>query len=263
MSAHVVPLSSTLRDDLIDGVLSSSTVLGDNVPRWISSIRHHDAALLLKCRITAMEHRKNEDKSRHEYILLTMQYQGFYRTHARYIRLDRSFDHNPSLVLNHYRTLIRGGTILADDTIIISDQLYLDGSYPLHEVRFDHSRAPTILHLAALLEAITALAPNYHIYKYMCYWHSRMVFDSLTHLFPHYAYEREKAQMRGRFRWSVPVIDRRGGFVIGTKANHAVVPENDELPSLPRILNRYLNITQEMLMTPEQPEEENADQVRF
>ena len=59
------------------------------------------------------------------------------------------------------------------------------------------------------------------------------------------------------------MIDRRGGFVIGTKANHAVVPENDELPSLPRILNRYLNITQEMLMTPEQPEEENADQVRF
>ena len=115
--------------DAIDAILSSALVGGD-IGTWILSVRHL-ALPLLDCRIVAVEHRKNVKGAEHEYLFLTMRCKGVSsgKIFTRYIRSDRSFYHNSPGVIKHYRNLLRGGGLAADDTIIISPTSFRTGSY--------------------------------------------------------------------------------------------------------------------------------------
>ncbi|KAF3040227.1 hypothetical protein E8E11_007542 [Didymella keratinophila] len=52
-----------------------------------------------------------------------------------------------------------------------------DMPMPLYSVTFDGNR-PRVADFAALLAAVTARAPAYHLYNTMCWWYAKSVFDS-------------------------------------------------------------------------------------
>jgi len=222
---------------VIDGVLSSSFISAD-IPHWISIVLRQHRSRLLDCRIDSLEHRKNEEGAKHEYIQLALQCTGRSgMRYSRHIRIDRSFQRNPSCVKNHYRTLLRGGGLPADDTVIITPTPYRTGSFSLYAAYFHDDQRPTILDLAAVLQAVTSLAPMYDLYA-MCYWHARMSFDGLAFSFQGRIMEAHKPSSRGKFG-NLKVTEQNGRLVLTCLKRLPSWSRNFlELPTLPMVLER-------------------------
>jgi len=233
-------------------------VISNSVPSWVQTIRHRYSTDLLNCRIISAEHRKNSGGAEHEYILLTMKCYCNSDNFTRYIRIDRSFRHNPSTVLRHYKTLLRGNALPADDTIIIDPTPFPTGSYSLYKVEF--ALAPNILDLAALLDAVSSLAPNYDLYRFMCYWHSRILFESLVQAFQGTVEAGEKPEQRGRIGWSdfsISVVDQNGRFRFNRLTRmrqhrliYPSIPSNVHpfyMPSVSAVVARYIFVHREMM----------------
>ena len=198
--------------DVIDSVLSSS-VISDSLPDWIDLVLQHRDRLL-ECRIDSLEHRKNEEGAKHEYIQVTFQCTGHSgMRHSRHMRIDRSFQRNPSDLQSRYRTLLRGGGLPADDTVIITPTPYHTTSFPLYAAYFHGAQRPTLLDLVAVLRAVTSLAPYYHLYT-MCYWHAYMVFHGLAHRFDGRIEKGYKPSLRGVYRWPLRVIQKDDRLVL-------------------------------------------------
>ena len=195
---------------MLDGVLSSHSI-GDTISHWTDSILHHKYLHRLhECRVIFIQHRKTEARSKHEYLQVTIQY----RTHLRYIRIDRSFHRNPKDTQSHFRTLLRGGSLPADDTIFITTRPYDADSFSLYTMRFDHPVAPTILDLATVLQAVNSLSTVYNLHS-MCYWHSRVVFDGMLDVFSGKAEVAQKPRQRGKFSNSIKLVEKGGRLVLG------------------------------------------------
>ena len=200
--------------DAIDSVLTSS-VISASLPDWIDVVlQHRDRHRLLEYRIDSLEHRKNEEGAKHEYIDLTLHCPGRSGTrHSRHIRIDRSFQQNPSDVQNHYRTLLRGGGLPADETVIITPTPYHTASFSLYAAYFHGTQRPTLLDLVAVLRAVASLAPYYHLYT-ICYWHAYMVFHGLAHRFDSRIEKGYRPNLRGVYRWPLRVIQKDDRLVL-------------------------------------------------
>jgi len=208
---HRISLAVDARD-VIDSVLSSS-VITTSLHDWINVVLQHRDQLL-ECRIDSLEHRKNQNGVKHEYVDLTLQCTGRSgMRYSRHIRIDRSFQRNSIDVQSHYRTLLRGGGLPADDTVIIAPTPYHTASFSLYAAYFHGAQRPTLLDLVAVLQAVSSLAPSYHLYT-MCYWHAYMVFRGLAQRFDGRIEKGYKPVMRGVYKWPIRVIEKDDRLVL-------------------------------------------------
>jgi len=235
---------------MIDGVLTSSTLISDSIQNWVPTVlqQYSESQPILDCRVVALEHRKNRGGSEHEYILLKLRYTGLQKRHVRFIRIDRSFHRNTSRVVQQYTALLRGRPLAADDVIIITPTAIRTGSISLYEAYFDHDHAPSIVDLAIVLDAISFLSPDYDLWKEMCYWHARMVFEGLTRTFDGRVEEGAEPNKRGKFAGFLTLVDEEGRFVVRRRNFMQRVSDVYELPTLPRVLERISFMRAELML---------------
>lgn len=241
---HSLDLTS---GDAIDAVLSSVRI-GSSTDRWaraLSARNHHDTLTLSNCQVLAVEHRKNSKGAEHEYLLFTLRCKGpsSGRMYTRYLRTDRSFQHD-SPVLHPHKHLLRGGSLPADDTIHIELCPFKSDSYTLYKMTFDNEMlAPNILDLAALLQAVASLSSQYHLYTFMCYWHARTVYDALRVRFRGRQQEGERPHSRGRYAGGWAMISNEEGQLLMTKRFSILRigrrTHDLEMPTLPKILAQF------------------------
>jgi len=232
---------------VIDGVLTSSTLISDSIQNWVPTVlQQYPDSRLLDCRVVALEHRKNRGGSEHEYVLLKLRYTGLEKSHLRFARIDRSFQRNTSRVVQHYRTLLRGRPLAADDVIIVTPTPLRTDSVSLYEAYFDHDHAPSIFDLALVLNAISSLSPDYDLWKEMCYWHARMVFEGLTRTFDGHIEEGAEPSKRGKFAGFLTLLDEEGRFLLRRRNFMQRVSDVHELPTLPRVLERISSMRAEL-----------------
>lgn len=141
---------------------------------------------LVKCRISKVEHRKDRDGSEHEFLCAYMEVDGSRGSvYRRSVILQRS----PRLVENatlvrqtmQHKIIAKGFGVDGADTIQFF--IYLDlnrSSSVLYTLEFKtRDRQPTIIDLACLANTVTSFARKYKMYKFSCYWYSRMVYEGL------------------------------------------------------------------------------------
>ena len=224
--------------DAIDGVLSAHSI-GDTIEHWADNIlRHKHQHHLQNCRLVSIEHRKNEDGPKHEYILVTVNCSA----DVRYIRIDRSFQRNPRDVQNHYRSLLRGRGVPADDTIIITSTPHHAGSFSLYAMYFDFAAAPTVYDLAIVLQAISSSSTSYSL-ESMCYWYARMVFDGIAVPFNGRVEPGQKPHLRGKFTRFIQLVDE--GETLAFRAGLPWISNVFDVPTRLELLGKIADLRQE------------------
>jgi len=238
----------------------------DNWARILLDPQELDDLLELRnFRLIEIEHRKNEESPYHEFVQVTVQCTTIERsTHIRYARVDRSFQRNPASVRNHYRNLLRGSSLPADDTIFITPTPHRAGSFSMFVLYFDYTKAPTILDLANVLQAVTSSAPNYNLDS-MCYWFARMVFDGLAEAFGGQILPGQKPGRRGKFTWGIELVERGGslrltGLPYLTRARKSpVLPTREVISSEIHRLRKQLEKEWKCVESGETPADRDKD----
>ena len=203
------PLKQSALADSFDGILSDHRI-ANSIDDWAQAVLHHKQRSQLDgFRTVTLEHLKSRSRPRHEFIQVKIQYKHSHR----FIRVDRSFQRNSTHVRDQYRDLLRGGSLPADDTIIITSTPHYHDSFPLYAMSFDPKHAPTILDLAIVLLAVTSSAPVYNL-ESMCYWYARMVFDGVADAFGGRVIPKERPDLRGTFSGSIRLVERNGTFTL-------------------------------------------------
>jgi len=72
-----------------------------------------------------------------------------------------------------------------------------------------------MLELTAMLMIVTSMAPQYCLFTSACYWHSRMVFEGLAHIFQGEVSPTEKSHLRRKYAGLVPIVDETGSLLLG------------------------------------------------
>ena len=203
--------------DWLDGVLSAHSI-SSTIDQWAFSVLNHEQRNRLRdCRVLWMEHRKNREGSMHEYIQVAVLCTIHSTPCFRFIRIDRSFQRNPPHTQDHHRPLLRGRSLPADDTLMISSTPHLAGSFSVYVMHFDFAVAPSILDLAIVLSAVTSAAPVYNL-ETMCYWYARMVFESTAESFNGRVEPGQCPELRGRFTRGIRLVEKDGKFCLAILA---------------------------------------------
>ena len=203
------PLKQSALADSFDGILSDHRI-SNSIDDWAHAVLHHKHRSQLDgFRTVTLEHLKSRSRPRHEFV----QVKVLYKHAHRFIRVDRSFQRNSTHVRDQYRDLLRGGSLPADDTIIITSTPHYHDSLPMYAMSFDPKHAPTILDLAIVLLAITSSAPVYNL-ESMCYWYARMVFDGVADAFGGRVVPKERPDLRGTFSGSIRLVEKNGTFTL-------------------------------------------------
>jgi len=155
--------------------------------------------------VVSAEHRKNARGSEHEYIILDMVDRGIHC----YARIDRR-PSNPSSL----RIQIGAGVPAKDTLSISSFPFSTSDSYSVYTLNFPEATRPNALDLAALLNSVISLAPQYYLYTSGCYWFARMIFEGLEHIFSGEVLQGEVPQNRGKYAGLVRVVNDDGAFLL-------------------------------------------------
>jgi len=158
----------------------------------------------------------------------------------RYARVDGAFQHSPWEVQKHYKfLLLHRGTLPTDDIIIITTTPFQLKSVSLYEIHFNLERAPSIVDLAIVLKAASSLALTDDILSAsMCYWHARMVFESLASAVPGQIQEGNEPHRRGKFGKILGAVDVDGRFLLAKLDLCRRVSDVRELLSLSNVFQR-------------------------
>ena len=167
-----------------------------DIPLWTNAMAMHPLASLTECSITSVEHWKHARNLGHEFLIISFRNDDY----ERYIKLERGAKRSGSLSDFTESILSMGGPVDPNDLIAISVAPFdTTACFTVKVLDFSHGIPPNIADLASVLNAVRDKAPKYRLYKHMCYWYARAVFEGLAYLCHGHTLDGEKPGYRGRF----------------------------------------------------------------
>jgi len=170
---------------------------GMDITSWIQAMFCRTLRWVTDCHITSVEHWKYARGIGHEFLIIAFDNTNYFR----YIKLERSAKRSRSLSDFTESMLSMGAAVESNDIISISITPFdTTNCFTVHTVDFTHTSTPlTIADLVAVLNAVREKAPKYRLYKHMCYWFARAVFEGLAYICHGHTSNGERPQARGRF----------------------------------------------------------------